>query len=432
MRRATLDVIPGALERPRVAELLGRRWTHRFVTITAGAGFGKSTALAQSILESADKHDRFDHHVALDVTCSDVSELLRRLSGTFDARFVDLPSIIDHLESLEGEHCLILDELHAVGAESEGFTLIRELVRSAPIRLHIVVASRSPVQLPLARARAASQVLDIGERDLAFDSEELAAYARAKQVEPSDLESTGGWPALAVLTAMAGHRGAIDFLTEEVINGLEAKWFDVLTCATLAGTADPTLLRNVTGFQGDTAEIAAGIPMVAIDDTGSLTPHDIWRDVVERHVFEDVRRRMLGDIAEHHRRNGDSLAAIRTATAAGDTYGLAEVARDVGQLGHVAMRIDDIERLLGQAPEAFESTAEGRLLRTIIARSHDPFSDDAKTRLQASYDEYRELGVVGCVVSPPHFCTPSSHTADSSRYTGAGHRMQYDRPTLNP
>ena len=51
---------------------------------------------------------------------------------------------------------------------------MRELVSRAPERVSIVIASRRPPSVPIARLRAAGEVAELRTDDLRFDADETA------------------------------------------------------------------------------------------------------------------------------------------------------------------------------------------------------------------------------------------------------------------
>ena len=385
--RRGITAVPAPLVRARIDALLAERWRHRYLTVVAGAGFGKSTALALATLDHS--APGVDTIVRLTSACS-AADALEPLLDSALAELAKVPT--------GQRRCLILDDVHLIDSGSTGAEVLQETIRRLDPEVHVVFAGRTPPPLPLARARAAGHVSDVREGDLQFTDDELSDFARQQGVDIDTLADSGGWPALAALNARAGRRGAMEFLAEEVLAELDAKYVDALACAVLAGSADADLLRTVTGFEADVFDIAARVPMVAITDDGEVTPHALWQPLIERQLLGDQRSLMLRAIADVLRHRGDALGAVRVALSVGDTASLTEVVRDIGKIGHVAIRVDEIDRLLQRAPEQFSETPEGRLLRAVSARGRDPFSSDVKDMLRASWLEFRELGVIGCEV----------------------------------
>ncbi len=339
-----------------------------------------------------------DHVIALGPSSRAASHLVDEVATALGATADDVDGLMAVLDALGEPTCLVIDDLHELGDDSDGVDALRELASRLPPQVHLVLASRRRIPLPLARARAAGHVVDLDESDLAYDGAELAELAERHRLPVDTLSSAAGWPALVALTVIAGKRGALDFLSEEVISGLDPKTLDVLTCAVLAQHAEPWLLRTVVGYTGDPHDIAAAVPMVAIDGDGTLTPHELWTPVVERHLLPDRATELLHQIADARRSQGQHDLAVRAAARAGDAFQLAEVIRDVSRLGHIALQIDVIDQWLELAPDQFAETPEGRLLVAISTRAANPFSEETQRLLTQSWLEFRELGVIGCEV----------------------------------
>ena len=116
---------------------------------------------------------------------------------------------------------VMLDDVHTIAAGSEGALLLARLVDELPGNAHVVIASRDAAPVSVGRLAVVGQLVRLQEPDLVLDDAELEAFASARGVEPSLLASTGGWPALAELTASAGSDLVIDYLWDEVLGRLE-------------------------------------------------------------------------------------------------------------------------------------------------------------------------------------------------------------------
>lgn len=411
-----IDVVRDALDRPRLTALLGTRWERYVVSLVAGAGFGKSTALAQALRSPGAGHH--DHVVRCDPSCVAESELARRIGAAFGVATGDIDALGRTIVGLPGAHCLVLDDVHHVDPASDGAAALADLVEQVVPAVRIVAASRRPLPLRLGRWRAAGQVLDIGPDELAFTSDELAIVADRAGTDLAALRLTEGWPALATLTARAGRSGAIEYLAEEVLDQLEPKLAEALDVAVLAGRASTELLEAVSGTGVDTDLLARAVPMLTVDAAGTVTPHDLWATVVEPRLLPDRRRHLLTGIATYRRARGDHRGALQAATRANDAGALADVVRDIGQLGHIALDLDEIEHWVARSPDAFRASAEGRLLLAIAARGRDLFSDATIDALAASWAELRQLGIVGCEV------VAMSELAFAHRARGEPERMR--------
>jgi LuxR family transcriptional regulator, maltose regulon positive regulatory protein len=394
------SALPWVVDRPGLTALLEQRWTHRVVTLVAGAGFGKSTVLGMVIRPPGSREERTDHYVALDPSCGSRTELVRRLATAAGVTLdVDDPgALVDALDDRAGHHCLLLDDVHDIGDQGSVVEALTALVEALSPRVHVVLASRRPIPIPLARARAAGHVLDLTEADLAYSEAELDAVAALTGTAAAQLEGTGGWPALVSLTVRTGHQGALDFLAEEVLTELDAKTFDALAVAALAGTAEPEVLSHVAGFDGDPYEIASTVPLVSIDAAGAITPHALWAPAMTRQLAPDVRQRLLLELTDERRSQGDHRRALQMALQLADATTVAEVVRDLCATGHLDVDLEEIARWVRAAPRALSEHPEGRLLDAIARRATDPTGDETRARLEESVAELRAAGIVGCEV----------------------------------
>src|SRR5262245_6228690 len=65
--------------------------------------------------------------------------------------------------------------------------------------------------------RAANEVVDLDEIDLAFDEDENAAVASLLSAAPEPLTATGGWPAYTAIRASYGRAAGDGYVCDEVL-----------------------------------------------------------------------------------------------------------------------------------------------------------------------------------------------------------------------
>lgn len=396
--RTELEALPWVLPRPRLVGLLDQRWHTRVVTVVAGPGFGKSTAIALAV--GSEDPARRDHYVKLDVSASSATALMARLTQTCADIVPDAedPSAFLAALSRSGEHCLIFDDVHELDETGRGLDTLQAIVDGLPPTVHVVLSSRRPIPLRLARRRAGGQVLDIDEADLTYSAEELHTIAALTDTPVEELSTTGGWPALVSLTVRQGYTGALDFLAEEIIEDLGAATCDALMAASLAGGADPEMLRQVTGFDGDLRQVASGVPLVTIDRNLVLTPHALWSEALHAQMEPGERERVLARLVDAHLGRGRHGDALQLALNLSDGDSVAAVVRELCAPGHIGFDVDDIDRWLTAAPAGFDDLPEGRLLRALSMRRSDPTGDDTRLALEAVVAEMREAGETDCEV----------------------------------
>ncbi len=156
----------------------------RIVRSVAAATPGASDALAERLAAAPEGID----HVAA------IRELIAELSRL----------LVDPL-------VLVVDDAEHLDGAAVPLRLLGELIRAEVALLHVAVASRRPLEVRVAKPRAAGRLTELGASDLALDTEECAALLRARGASnPSPewveevMRATQGWPLGVALAAGVG------------------------------------------------------------------------------------------------------------------------------------------------------------------------------------------------------------------------------------
>jgi len=238
--------------------------------LSAPAGFGKTTLLAQWLAErgtraawlSLDAGER-DPARFLTYLVAAVQTLVLNL-GAEVVRLLHssqpppietlLTTLLNDLTAIPDPFVLVLDDYHLVEANPVDQALTY-LVEHLPPHLHLVLATREDPQLPLARFRARGQVTELRAADLRFTPSEAADFLTQVMGLPLSaadivaLEArTEGWIAGLQLAALSlqgrndvagfiaaftgSHRYVVDYLVEEVLSrqAADVQDFLVRTC----------------------------------------------------------------------------------------------------------------------------------------------------------------------------------------------------------
>ncbi len=360
----------GLVPRPRLSERLDRGTASKLMLVSAPAGFGKTSLLAEWLAArpgtSSDERsaawlslDRDDNQPASYWTY--VIAALRTVAPGVGANALELlqapqpapiqtvlTTLLNDLGALPSDVVLVLDDYHVIDSREvqEGMAFLLDHV---PPRLHVVIASRTDPPLPLARLRARGELVEVRAAELRFQPDEAAAYLNGvmglvlTEQDVTALEGrTEGWIAALQLAALsmqgrddnagfiaafAGNdRYIVDYLVEEV---LQRQPEDVQTFL-----LKTSILSRLTGAQCDavTGEVI-GKAMLETLDRGNLflVPLDDRRQWYRyHHLFADVLRARLLDeqpglVPELHRRastwyeqNGERSEAVRHAMAGDD------------------------------------------------------------------------------------------------------------------
>ena len=301
----------GALARPRLIEQMARRWDHRVVTVTAGPGFGKTVLLAAAMTDSGPPPS-CEFWLSCEPADESAQHLETGLAGAVGLGLgADLDAVLTAVWSRAPTPvCIVLDDVHEIPPGSTGAALLGRLTRELAANGHLVFGSRETIPVPLARVAASGQLVRIGEHDLVFDAAELTSFAVAHHVDPDLLRSTGGWPALAQLTASAGADLVPDYLWEEVLARLGEERARLLAQLTAAGGGDDEMVSALAGRQVSVDEVVASVPLVERSTEGWAVLHALWQPALRTLLTRQEAAASLCRAAEVHRRNGRHSAAI--------------------------------------------------------------------------------------------------------------------------
>ena len=350
----------------------------RLVLVDAPAGFGKTTLVAQW-RSSAGEGRRFAW-VSLDRGDDDPGSLwwhvvnaLQRACPEIDGDVIltalraqaqdvagsVLPVLLNELAALSAPVVLVLDDYHEI-KNGSCHDQIAFLLHHLPPSAQIVLITRADPPLPLARLRAAGEMVEIRQRELRFTPADTAALVHAvagiQLTEPdlADLVArTEGWPTGVYLAALSlrGHpspgtfvrqfagenRFVVDFLAEEVLSRQPDEIQQFLVRTSILARFCAPLCDAVTGSAG-----AADIIEMLERENLFLVPLDDNRQWYRyHHLFAQLLRSQLARTepgiaaALHerasawHRRSGSIQEAVSHALAADDVAGAVDlIARD--------------------------------------------------------------------------------------------------------
>ena len=386
--------LPREVARLRLIESLETRFNHPLSTVVAGAGFGKTTALAQAFRANLASPRGVDAWVACEAADGEDRRLASAIvSALGSSTPVDEPleSVLSAMRALAPvDVCIVLDDLHHIPQDSAGQRLVGDLVQALPPHGHLVLSSRSTVPFPLARRRAAGQVVDLGTEDLAFRPDEVAALARLHGGGPQELPDLGGWPSLVALTLSARRSAASDYLWEEIVASLPADDRQALLAMITLGWGSARDVAVVSGRGVGAAELARlvrSVPLVAAgNDDQTFSAHQLWEEAAPR-IFrpEEVataRARTLALLAERDE-------ALRLGSAAiqwDDADGLLVAALSLVRVSLGALPIDTARRWLAAARSDMRDRPELRLLALAIRQAEQV----ARADIDADVDEVIE------------------------------------------
>ena len=331
----------------RLSERLDQGAPPRLVLVSAPAGFGKTTALAQGLARltggrghvawlslDADDNDprRFlEHLVAALQSVGEFSEAAALVAAS-GAPDLALTSVVNELDLQSGRIVLALDDFHVITAP-EVHEMVTFLLDHLPPQAGLAIATRSDPPLPLSRLRARGELVELRAADLRFTPDEARAFLTGVMgldlppAEVAALESrTEGWVAGLQLAALSlrgthdtaefvadftgSHRFILDYLVDEVLRSQPE--------ASRRFLLDTSVLQQLTGELCDRVtggDDSAG-RLEALDRNNVfIVPLDEHRDWYRyHHLFaEALRARLSAERPERvpqlHRAAGEWYAA---------------------------------------------------------------------------------------------------------------------------
>jgi LuxR family maltose regulon positive regulatory protein len=353
--------------RPRLRERLDRGTASKLTLVSAPAGFGKTTLLAEWLAAAPAGErsaawlslDQGDNHpatfwsyliAALQTAAPGVGAAALALLQSPQPPPIEtvLATLLNELGALPTEVVLVLDDYHVVDARDlqDGVAF---LLDHLPPRVHLVIASRADPPLPLARLRARGELAEIRAADLRFTPDEAAAYLNevmglaltARDV--AALEGrTEGWIAALQLAALSvrgrddvagfiasfagDDRYIVDYLVEEVLQRQPDQVRGFLQQTSVLDRMTGPLCDAVTGQDGGKAMLESlergNLFVVPLDDRRRwYRYHHLFADVLRARLL-DERPGQLPDLHRRasawYERNGEPSEAIRHALAAED------------------------------------------------------------------------------------------------------------------
>jgi len=248
--------------RPRLLELLDQGSHKKLTIISAPSGYGKTTLLCQWLAGcslryawlSLDKADndpvrfltylvaalqQIDEHLGADVL-DDIQSAGMASAGTRSPLELVLTQLLNDIALIDGPLILILDDYHLI-ENTRIHEMVSFLLDNQPLPLHLVIATRVDLPMPLARLRAQAQLVEMRAGDLCFTVDEASVFLNdvmelalpTEQIAALE-QRTEGWIAglhLAALSMQAQENKAafieaftgsnhyiVDYLLEEVLN----------------------------------------------------------------------------------------------------------------------------------------------------------------------------------------------------------------------
>jgi LuxR family maltose regulon positive regulatory protein len=356
----------GLVSRPHLTDRVQRGTHSKLTLVSAPAGFGKSTLLAEW-LGVAPADGLVTAWLSLDLGDNEpvafwthVIAALRTVAPTVGAKALSLlespdrsieavlAPLLNELNALSHDLVLVLDDYHTIDS-AEIQVGMAFLLEHLPAQVHLVIATRADPALPLARLRARGDLIEIRASDLRFTPDEAGAFLNGVMTlgltaqDVAVLEGrTEGWIAAIQLAGLSmqgrddvagfiarfagDDRYIVDYLVEEVLQRLSEPVRTFLLETSILSRLNGPLSDAVTGQVGGKAMLEAlerqNLLLVPLDDRREwYRYHHLFADVLEAHLRDERPEH----VAELHRRatewyglEGERAEAIRHAMAGDD------------------------------------------------------------------------------------------------------------------
>ena len=264
------QIRPFLVPRPRLIQKLNTGLIGKLTLISAPAGFGKTTLVANHIASgkytvgwlALDKDDNYEGRFLRYLIA--VLQQAKQTIGTDAVQWLAsrqtpsqtiLTSLINDLDAINEEIVLVLDDYHFIRSQSV-HTAVTFLLEHAPETFHLIIITRSDPPLPLARLRARGQMVELRAADLRFTESEAVQFLQEDMGLPLDAESvavltarTEGWIAGLQMAALSmrdredlsgfiesfsgTNRYILDYLLAEVLAGQPSEIRHFLLCTAI-------------------------------------------------------------------------------------------------------------------------------------------------------------------------------------------------------
>jgi LuxR family maltose regulon positive regulatory protein len=363
---------PGLLARRGLVASLSSA-SSRLVLVSAPAGWGKTSLMAAWV--AAEKGRRPFAFLRLETGDSigavfwtyvitalrtvhpalmpSADELLRS-PGTDPMRRI-VPSLLNELAEIDREMVLVFDDYHVI-ATDDIHASVSFFIDHLPPSVRLVIATRADPNLPLARLRAAGDLLEIRSHQLGFtesEATELLSNRFGVTINPPSVQvllgRTEGWPAALQLAGLSlrgakdptevvdrfggDDRNVVDYLMSEVLGKVSEARLDFLLRTSVLDRLTGPLCDAVADVPDSAATLVdleqSGLFVIPLDS------RRLWYRY--HHLFREWLRHQLAarDAAEIpglHRRasrwyaeHGYLESAIGQAISAGDDDGAASL-----------------------------------------------------------------------------------------------------------
>lgn len=429
---------PGAVMRPRLIERLNAGLHGKLTLVSAPAGFGKTTLVAEWIANDARKASwlslddgdsdpvRFFAYTiaALQTIEPKIGVGILKLLESPQPPPIDslLTPLLNELAMMPEDFVLVLDDYHVLDSHEIDKSLAF-LIDNQPPQMHLVITTREDPRLPLARLRVRGQLSEIRAADLRFTADEASEFlntAMGLSLSSDDVaaleQRTEGWVAGLQLAAISmqgqddvggfiqsftgSHHFVLDYLIEEVLSQQPQQVRDFLLKTSILERLCGPLCVAILQDDEDTLATLEHIRQSNL----FLIPLDNERRWYRyHHLFGDLLRKHLHtsgmDTSNLHLRastwyeaNGFEFEAFQHAAAAGDIDRTLRLIEGSGTPLYLRGGVSPILRWFGSLPQsAFDEKPSLWVIYAVASTVAGQQIADVEERLQAAETAIRDM-----------------------------------------
>jgi LuxR family maltose regulon positive regulatory protein len=384
---------PGVVSRTALVNRLRVTTESPVVAVTAPAGYGKTTLLAQW----AARDMRAFAWVSVDERDDDPVVLLRHLAASVhEVEALDpqvlaalqspgksmwataVPRLGSALASSERSLVIVLDDAHRLHSR-DAVGAVSALVDHMPAGSMLVLAGRVQPRLRIAALRASGRLVELGVDELSLSGREARVLLASAGVDLANedvevlVRRTEGWAAALYLAALSlrdrshedgkrpetipfagDDRYLADYFRAEYLSRLAPEHLTFLRETSVLGKMSGPLCDRVLERTESTAELASiersNLFLVPLDRHGEwYRYHHLFHDLLARELTEtepelvpELHRRA----ADWYEENGDPESALEHADASGDKDRVARLVASLAQPVYYSGRIKTVESWL--------------------------------------------------------------------------------------
>jgi LuxR family maltose regulon positive regulatory protein len=383
--------------RPRLIEKLNSGQDGKLILISAPAGFGKTTLLAEWIQDNDNSFawlslDEGDNNInrfftylvaALQQIDESVGDgILPLLEATGDPPIEPMiTTLINNFILIGNEFWLILDDYHRITQE-EIHRAISFIIEHLPLNAHLVISGRVDPPIAISRLRARQQMTEVRPNDLRFINPEGKVFLN--DVSGLDLSAedisvllarTEGWitglqlAALSMLdredkgefvaTFSGSHHYIIDYLVDEVVARQSDEVRSFLYQTSILDRFCSPLCDTVLGISDSASKIhyidEANLFLVPLDDERQwYRYHHLFADFLYQRLIENESNdvsRLHYQASQWHESHGFLVDAIEHALAGEKFTRAAGLVESVGPEMMMRSEFDQLTSWLDAIPQ---------------------------------------------------------------------------------